>query len=458
MTPSVNNNKTSLDYKSNIGRLSDTEMHDWYRFVFAYSDEVITSLIDEFDIGPNDLILDPFNGTGTTTLTAKKHGIDAIGVDASPASSLSARAKTNWVVDLDEFTRRKYELLEQLEPAFKQIDYIEDENVDELDHENGEVDLSNYDFSEPPRLLSGWICPKPRMKMQVVKQEINTMPDDIIQDYFKIAMIAILPEKVANISFGPTVYKSSKNPDVDVYGAFKNKIEKIEDDLGKITEKINNSHDSSFGQTEILLGDARDIGDILRDSSDLFKSSGETIDYVITSPPYPNERDYTRTQRLELIWLDQIRSKDDLKNIKSKFIRSNSKNIYVDDDDGEQTNIRNIDKVDEIINEMHNIIEEENIEHGFGQYYPRVIEEYFGGMCKHLRQIYDVMAPGGKLAYVVGDQQTYWRIEVPTGKILEEIAEKKVGFKAGNLHHWRNRQSRWHDEDLAEELLVLEKE
>ena len=42
------------------------------------------------------------------------------------------------------------------------------------------------------------------------------------------------------------------------------------------------------------------------------------------------------------------------------------------DDEGEQTNIRENDRIDAIVTKMENIIEEEDISHGFGQYSPPV--------------------------------------------------------------------------------------
>ncbi len=60
-------------------------------------------------------------------------------------------------------------------------------------------------------------------------------------------------------------------------------------------------------ETDITLGDARSISV----SNHLNK-----VDCVITSPPYPNEKDYSRTTRLESVILGFIKTKDDLRKIK----------------------------------------------------------------------------------------------------------------------------------------------
>lgn len=45
---------------------------------------------------------------------------------------------------------------------------------------------------------------------------------------------------------------------------------------------------------------------------------------VITSPPYPNEKDYSRTTRLESVILGYINTKDDLRRFKKGMLRSNT--------------------------------------------------------------------------------------------------------------------------------------
>src|SRR5439155_713158 len=48
----------------------------------------------------------------------------------------------------------------------------------------------------------------------------------------------------------------------------------------------------------------------------------KSIDAVFTSPPYPNEKDYTRTTRLETVLLGFIRDKHELQKLKRTMVRS----------------------------------------------------------------------------------------------------------------------------------------
>jgi len=461
MTFSQNNEAQTLKHQSNKSRLKDLSIHDWYRFVYAYSDQIITGLVDEFGITQDDLVIDPFNGTGTTTLATKRLGIDAIGTDTSPASVLSARVKTNWDVDLDDYRERRSELLTTLQPIFKQISSERNTTLDSFgDSTSEERDLSKYDFSVPEKIPKGWLSEKPLKKMKVLQYHVEKMPDDEVTDLFRLAMIAILPEDVGNVRFGPEATRDRKQEgDKDVYSILKKKLNKIEQDLEQIkdvavTGKVGNT------ETEILRADARKLADTLRSESRLLNTDkhGGEIDYLITSPPYPAEHDYTRNQRLELIWLGVCENNKDLQKIKKMNIRSHTKNIYVADEEGEQANIREHDQIDKIVSEMENIIEDDNISHGFGQNYPRVIEEYFAGMLNHFEQVYDLMAGGGKAAYVVGDSGSYWQVQIKTAEILAELAEERVGFEDAQIRLWRNMAATTADyDDVEENILILTK-
>src|SRR6266850_5872269 len=77
----------------------DLPVHDWYRFVLSFPPHLVRQYISSFGIGPDDLLLDPFCGTGTTLVEAKKNGIRSVGCDAHPFVALISRVKTNWSLD-----------------------------------------------------------------------------------------------------------------------------------------------------------------------------------------------------------------------------------------------------------------------------------------------------------------------------------------------------------------------
>ena len=52
-----NSEKNKLDH-------SDRQFHDWYRFVLSYPPHLVRQYLKEFGLTQNDIVLDPFFGTG----------------------------------------------------------------------------------------------------------------------------------------------------------------------------------------------------------------------------------------------------------------------------------------------------------------------------------------------------------------------------------------------------------
>src|SRR6266852_49375 len=77
----------------------DLPVHGWYRFVQSFPPHLVRQYVSAFGLGEHDLLLDPFCGTGTTMVEAKKNRIPSAGCDAHPLAVLVSRVKTNWSVD-----------------------------------------------------------------------------------------------------------------------------------------------------------------------------------------------------------------------------------------------------------------------------------------------------------------------------------------------------------------------
>ena len=75
-------------------------------------------------------------------------------------------------------------------------------------------------------------------------------------------------------------------------------------------------------------------------------------------------------------------------------------------------------------------------------------------MARHLESLKQVLRPGAKLAYVVGDQASYMQVMIRTGNILAGIAET-LGYEVDRLDLFRVRRATATGENLREEVLVL---
>src|SRR5439155_26225928 len=160
------------------------------------------------------------------------------------------------------------------------------------------------------------------------------------------------------------------------------------------------------------------------------------ISSVITSPPYPNEKDYTRTTRVESILLRLVSDKASLRGVKESLLRSNTRNVFVGDNDGnEVSEFSSIQKVCREIEDRRIELEKDS---GFERLYHKVVAHYFGGMRRHLRALRPKLRGNARLAYVVGDQLSFLMVPVATAALLSEVAAAE-GYKQIGCDLWRER-------------------
>jgi hypothetical protein len=403
------------------------EVHNWYRIVQGYSDHLVKKLIDQFELGQSDSVIDPFCGTGTTLVECMKHGIDAIGIDANPSSCFSARVKTNWSLSGD----RLLDLLEDIAKRQKL----------RLRSKHKYLTHPIYEYLDAAGMLErGWISNQPLRKAIAIKSSIESLKTTkSYKETLTLALIAEVVQGASNIKYGPELYCATKRRDADVYSGFKQRVIRMASDLQKV-------RNIDSGVALVLEGDARKCHELVR------PIRRRRFSAAICSPPYPAEHDYTRNTRLELAFLGAVSDRESLRVIKQSMIRSHTKNIYKGDNDS--ILVRKNLAVKRIVKELER--KTVNIEHGFGKLYSTVISEYFGGMRRHFSSILKLIKAGGLCAYVVGDQSSYLQVHVPTSKILSSIA-KEVGFELIKVEPWRTRWSSSTSKEVAEHILILQK-
>ena len=196
--------------------------------------------------------------------------------------------------------------------------------------------------------------------------------------------------------------------------------------------------------SEVVKTDARNVW-----NTEIRKGS---VSAVITSPPYPNEKDYTRITRLESVFLGFVQSNEQLRFQKKQLVRSNTRGVYSLDDDHLALNENSP------IETLAKAIEAERIRlkktSGFEKNYASVVRQYFGGMAKHFQSISPYLEPGALLAYVVGDQASYFRILIRTGALLAELA-KQFGYEHVRTDLFRTRTATATGDQLREEVVIL---
>jgi hypothetical protein len=367
----------------------------------------------------------------------KKLGIQSYGIEPNPMAAFASRTKVDWEIDPDHLVAHAT-LVAKLTTDKFACDGIEDEGGSPLFETKNRI-LPHLKTLAPDALkllLTDSISPLPLHKTLVLLETLEESREPILAAHEHLALAKILVSETSNLHFGPEIGVGPAKPDAAVVSPWLRAVKTMAADLRHLHQKAATS-------AIVHQADARDLVHLLPPGS---------IDAVITSPPYPNEKDYTRTTRLESVLLGFIKSKDDLRRLKQSLVRSNTRGVYKSDTDD-----RLVEDHEEI-QRIAEAIEKRRIDlgktSGFERLYARVTKLYFGGMLRHLMDLRPVLRAGAHLAYVVGDQASYLRVMIRTGQLLADLA-KSVGYEVVGIDLFRTRLATATKEQLREEVVIL---
>lgn len=352
--------------------LEGKPIHRWYVFPHSFTSELIHALIDEWDLGPNDRILDPFAGAGTTLLAAKEKGIPASGYDLLPLAVLTTRAKiANYSVSrLEEAWR----MLEQtLNPTHW--------------HGASRVYSELVKQALPGRLLGAF---------DAIARQIDCLRcSSIERDFFRLALLTTLPHYSHAVATGGWLKWVEKQTDVrSLPKALRIRVETMLEDLHK-------AHLPRLSSWQAKEADARRLPD-----------EASTYSAVITSPPYPNRHDYTRVLGVELMfgfldWEETRRLRyQSFHSHPEAYPKRPDANGYVPP---------------ELLARAVAVVKKANKDPRV----PRMLEGYFLDMYLCLREVRRVSRNGARIAFVVGNAQYCGE------PILVDELTAKVGEQAG---------------------------
>ena len=414
---------------------ADRPVHWWYRFVLSFPPHLVRDYIDRFGLNAGHCVLDPFCGTGTTIVECKKLGIQGIGIEANPMAHFASRVKVDWTPDAAGLENSSLRIANRVLDELKGcgIDDTLTATPDDVKRLLPILRALPADMAD--LLLSESISPLPLHKTLVLLDAILSTGRTPYRDHQMLALAKALTGRIGNLHFGPEVGVGPAKTDAAVVAPWLDGIRAMTWDLANLK--------GEQAPAFVHHADARDLPRVIPPGS---------IDAVITSPPYPNEKDYTRTTRLESVLLGFISSKEQLRALKRTMVRSNTRGVYKGDDDDRW--IAGHGEIERIAL----AIEARRIElgktSGFERLYAKVTKLYFGGMARHLADLRAVLRPGAHLAYVVGDQASYLRVMIRTGQILATIAAD-LGYEVLGIDLFRTRLATATKEQLREEVVVL---
>jgi SAM-dependent methyltransferase len=383
----------------------------------AFSSDLVLYLLSQFRPASKQIpsVLDPFAGAGTTITVAAKEGWTSTGIELLPVGVAAIRAR----LVADTVGIRTFEnQLQRLERFPLETDKA-----------------GKFHFPHLP-ITEKAFAPRTERALSAYHSFLQCIRDTAVRYLFWFAALATLEDVSYTRKDGQYLrwdYRSGRK--------LKSAFHKgpIEEFRPAILRKLH-----------IMLRDiqGRNGGPVARRAkviegsclSELPRLRGNAFDVVLTSPPYCNRYDYTRTYALELAYLGK--NVDGIKSLRQSLLSCTVENKSKREELAEQYESRgqrsqyesalsSFNQV-EALHEVLGLLREAR---ALGKLnnnnIPQLVENYFFEMNLVIRELARVLAPGGRII-MVNDNVQYNGEEVPVDLILSEFASN-AGLSVDNI-------------------------
>ncbi|ULO07120.1 site-specific DNA-methyltransferase [Paenibacillus sp. 19GGS1-52] len=410
---SIVENGDTLENQS-LRKESKYATHGIHEYKGKFYPQLCKSLLSLSNLKEGSTVLDPFMGSGTTILESYLSGYRAYGCDINPLALKISKAKT-------EVLRMNPTILLNTLKTFLRT----------IEHEDPSTN-SNYLYGHlDPQAhaeLESWFPQSVINKIGILFEKIHKIPDNRITNFLEV-IVSNLIRDISQQEPSDLRIRRRKEPllDAPVIDMFKQNLKKQISKLESYFNSVDYSP-SLFSKSNIWAGDCRKI--------DSFTSHGlteGTIDAVITSPPYATALPYIDTNRLSLLILMSLSSKqrdpieEDL--IGSREIRNKIKGeLEYRIERGIFDNITSTYAVD-IITEIYKLNKESDV--GFRRKnMASLLYSYFSSMTYFLDNMHFLLKEKGSAFIVIGNNTTKAGgkdLIIDTAKMLIESSEQ-LGF------------------------------
>jgi len=229
----------------------DEPVYNWLYYKEGFSKELVFRIAEMFSLKKGTRVLDPFCGVGTTLLACRQLGLDSIGYDVHPVAVFASKVKAR---DYD-----KENLREEIKSLIK------------------------AKFRRPAKLPESRIArffPRHTLEDAVFFRDlIASNPNGKVRDFLMLGLMNVAI-KCSYVYKDGAVIKIKKKPVPPLREMLRRQLFRMLKDLeGFKIQKC---------ETRADFGDARAL-----------PLEPETIDAVITSPPYLNKIEYSRIYEIE---------------------------------------------------------------------------------------------------------------------------------------------------------------
>lgn len=396
-------------------------LHNWIKYREGFSAQLVELLLIEFGIQPGETILDPFAGSGTTLLQAQMMGINAIGLDLLPHCHLAWQAKSRvFAYDVNELITIRNQV--QHNPPPKTNTTFEHLTITQSAFpEENERALMNYtrwfeqmEVSPRTKLLCRGIL------MSLLEDVSYTRKDGQYLRWDGRAEKIIQRNKIRVTQGKKPVQGINKGPLPSVKETFLHKLNEIIRDINRLQQFT-----PETSKQELIKGNVLYTLPLLE---------ANRFHGVITSPPYANRYDYTRTYALELAFLnvgdDIFRLRQEMLSctVENKPKQEALRQFYQSigrENDFEQ--ITNIILQNEALNEIEKALKIRNhLGHINNRGVLGMIQQYFAELAFVFAELYRTCRSNAHIA-IVNDNVRYAGEVIPVDLISTNLAEA-IGF------------------------------
>ena len=379
----------------------------WMKYKEGFSAELVRGLLGQTDA---KRVLDPFSGMGTTALTASSMGMESVGMDVMPVGNEAARAIIAVARDVDVAALRRASdrLIEYVSDGadarpFAHLRITQKAFPQSTEDEIGRARSFIAGVSDPPiRAVLDFAC------MSVLEEVSYTRKDGQFLRWDRRS--------------GRDVADKLRKPHIPTLkSALSARLAMIVSDSHALREAYGGGPRPSIRTGSSLAG--------LREMRE------DSFDAVVTSPPYANRYDYTRTYALELAYRGY--DEDSLRALRQDLLTATVENRPKGDKiaaaygrSGRPSRAARMaagcGRLQEVLAYLRGEAKSLN-----NPNIGRLVENYFGEMALIIVELGRLTRPGGSV-FMVNDNVRYHGMDVPVDLILSEFAEQ-VGFRCESI-------------------------
>jgi DNA modification methylase len=381
--------------------------HGIHEYRGKFFPQLVRSLINISGVRAGETVADPMSGSGTTIVEAALAGCKGLGIDMNPLSVLLGNAKCSLLsADTDKLEAGYLEIR-------KSLSSIEVRAKNNFEYLNG-LPAVDQDY------LSSWFSADVLQGLDDITCAINRVSDLDARALARIALSNIV-RKVSWQKVDDLRVRKEIRLDIEI-DPKKEFLEELARSVRAVLAFLYQNGSLSRGKFDIREGDARNCGSTWVANS---------VDVVITSPPYATALPYLDTDRLSLIFLGLLprphhRLRDQLM-IGNREVSNGQRRAYWEKYQSDSRLLP--DSIRMLINTVDTL--NSGTSAGFRRLnLPSLLSKYFFDMREVMIGIKRALKPGSSAFVVVGNNHTVAggrRIEIQTASLLKDIA-RDIGF------------------------------